>query len=322
MGRPTERRGECGERAELSLKEGLVTGVLGKRYSAEVEGEEWRLSGRGKLFRRGAGAVVGDRVRLEPSGGKTGRVIEILPRYSALSRRMPGHEKLVEQVVAANIDQVLVCVALREPDMLEGLVDRYLVTSEFTELTAVVVVNKIDLGDEDEAREKVSVYVGAGYGCLFTSARSGHGLERLKETLAGRKTVFVGPSGVGKSTLLNAIQPGLKLRTGEISGATGKGKHTTTSSLLIRAAGGWLVDTPGIREFALWGMEASCLDQLFPEMRPLLGDCRFSDCTHLPEPGCLVKKAVEEGGVSRRRYETYSRLMKEVRARERGLYGG
>lgn len=252
--------------------------------------------------------AVGDQVEFDDQGDGSGLIRAVHPRRSKLSRRAPGAKPL-EQVIVANPDQVLAVVAAAEPELKWNLVDRYLVDCEAAELPALVCITKLDrvdpatLADESEALER------AGYAVLRTSALDGRGIEALRQRLAGRLTVLIGKSGVGKTSLLNALEPGLGLRVQAIGEKTGKGKHTTTSvELHTLTGGGWVVDTPGMREFALWQVADDELDGLFPEFRPHLGGCRFAGCAHRAEPGCAVRAAVERGEVTRRRYDSYLAL--------------
>lgn len=276
--------------------------------------------------------AVGDRVEVEPDarigGGPEGAwaIDEILPRRSKLARRAPGGG-YGERVVAANVDQVVVVFAAARPEPHPRMLDRFLLVAEANEITARVVVNKCELvGDGDArrgaeaVRERFRDYEAAGYPLHATSVAADYGLDPLRAALAGRTSALTGPSGVGKSSLMNALFPGLDLRTGEISESVNKGRHTTVGALLhpIPPGGeggaprGFVVDTPGLREIGLWGLPAEHLDECFPEFRPYLGECRFDDCAHGAEPDCAVRAAVEAGRVSGERYESYRKLRQEV----------
>jgi ribosome biogenesis GTPase / thiamine phosphate phosphatase len=256
---------------------------------------------------------VGDEVVLDPPGQEgTWAIAEIMPRRSVLARRAPGGGH-GERVVAANIDQVIVVFAAARPEPHVRMLDRFLVVAEANELDAQVVVNKIDLVGVEATRERFADYPRAGYAVHFASVRTGEGLPELRESLAGRISAVSGPSGVGKSSLLNALYPGLDLRVGEISEAVNKGRHTTVGAWLHPLpGGGFVADTPGLREVGFWGLTASVLATCFPEFRPWRDHCRFADCSHLVEPGCAVRDAVERGEVSAARYDSFTRLYAEL----------
>ena len=262
--------------------------------------------------------VVGDVVRFTPSGNGMGHIVEVLPRRNRLARQMPGAHA-VEQVIVANLDQVVPVFAAANPAPHWNMLDRYLVSAEAFELPALICITKLDLaGGEAELQGAVKQYRQAGYPVILTSALTGEGIAELKQALQGRLSVLVGKSGVGKTLLLNTLQPGLGLRVSAVNQVTGKGRHTTTSQEMVRLEiGGAVVDTPGEREFGLWNAEAahaSELALLFPEMRPLVGRCRFGlDCRHDEEPGCAIRRAVMDGKISPRRYQSYMRLQEELR---------
>lgn len=257
--------------------------------------------------------AVGDEVRLElDAQADAWAIVDILPRRSRLARRAPGGAH-GERVVAANVDQVLTVFAAANPEPHPRMLDRFLVIAEANEIAARIVVNKVELVGEGTARARFVDYERAGYPVHFTSVRQRIGLDALHAALAGRSTALMGPSGVGKSSLMNALFPGLDLRTQEISESVNKGRHTTVGAFLHPlAAGGNVVDTPGLREVGMWGLPPEHLDACFPEFRPMLESCRFADCTHDVEPGCAVREAVERGEVSRERYESYRKLREEL----------
>jgi ribosome biogenesis GTPase len=278
-----------------------------------AEGETHDAALRGRLKQEtDIKLAVGDEVILaaDPQGTQW-TIEEILPRRSTLSRRAPGGRH-GERVVAANIDQVLVVFAAARPAPHRRMIDRFLVIAEGSGLTSRLVLNKIDLAEGPTIHELVVDYERAGYAVHLTSVRTGVGLAELHETLAGRTTAVSGPSGVGKSSLLNALYPGLDLRVGAISESVNKGRHTTVGAWAHPLPdGGLVVDTPGLREVGLWGLPAGTLDQCFPEFREYLGHCRFADCTHVVEPGCAVRSAVTAGLVSAERYASYVKLRDE-----------
>lgn len=262
--------------------------------------------------------AVGDDVVIELGEREDAWAItEMLPRRSSLSRRAPGGFP-GGRVVAANIDQVVVVFAIAEPAPHPRMLDRFLLIAESNDLASRVVVNKVELADVDEARALFGMYEGVGYPVHYTSVKRGDGLDRLRDALHGRVSALTGPSGVGKSSLLNAMFPGLNLRVGEISRSVMKGRHTTVGADLHPLPdGGYVCDTPGLREVGMWGIEPREVARCFPEMRPLLEQCRFTDCTHRVEPGCAVRAGVERGDVSPERYESYLKLRKELEESER-----
>ena len=262
--------------------------------------------------------AVGDRVVLEPAEqGTAWTISEILPRSSQLGRREPGGRH-GERVLAANVDQVVVVFAVARPEPHPGMLDRFLAIAEANDLPARIVANKIDLLAEDEAQGRFAMYERAGYPLHRTSVKQARGLEELREALAGRASVLTGPSGVGKSSLLNALFPGLALRVGEVSEAVNKGRHTTVGAYLHPLpGGGYVVDTPGLREVGLWGVPSTAIEHCFPEMRALLGECRFADCAHRTEPGCAVRDAVARGEIADSRYASYLKLRAELEEAER-----
>jgi ribosome biogenesis GTPase / thiamine phosphate phosphatase len=256
--------------------------------------------------------AIGDEVRYIPPSSGSGMIVEVLPRRNRLARREASHgHHAREQVIVANLDQVMPVFSAAQPSPSWNLLDRYLASAESLGLAALVVITKLDLAEGDrELLAAVQEYRRIGYPVLLTSASSGEGIPELRARLQGRVTALVGKSGVGKSTLLNAVQPQLGLRVSAVSGQTGKGRHTTTHLELFPLQGGGAVaDTPGMREFGLWQVDEGDLAYLFPEMRGLVGSCRFGlDCTHRREPGCELRKAVEAGQIQRRRYESMLRL--------------
>jgi ribosome biogenesis GTPase len=268
-----------------------------------------KLRGRLTKGRQETDAVaVGDRVRIRMLEDGRGIIEEVEDRIRVLSRRAPGGRD-IEQVLVANPDQAVFVFSCAEPDPNFRMLDRLLVVAEREEIPAVVCANKIDLVVPRSAKAEFGEYARLGYGVVYTSAVTGKGVRELRSILTGKLSVLTGPSGVGKTSLLNAIQPGLGLRTREVSHATGKGKHTTVvPELLPLDHGGYVADTPGLKAFALWDIEPEELDAYFPELRELVADCDFSDCTHMHEPGCAVIAAVERGEISPERYDSYQRM--------------
>ena len=260
--------------------------------------------------------AVGDHVTLEcEPASRAWAIAEILPRRSCLARRAPGGGQ-GERIVAANVDQVVVVFAAANPEPHPRMLDRFLVIAEANELAARIVINKVELvGGADVARERWTDYERAGYPIHYTSVKRTEGLDALHGVLVGVVSVLTGPSGVGKSSLLNAMFPGLDLRVGEISESVNKGRHTTVGGYLHPlpgVEGGYVADTPGLREVGMWSLSPASLDVCFPELRPYVENCRFADCRHVVEPDCAVRAAVEAGDVSVRRYESFLKLRDEL----------
>jgi len=292
----------------------VLRGTGGVWVVGTTGGETREAALRGRLKQEtGIKLAVGDDVVLASDGkGGSWVIDQILPRRSVLARRAPGGGH-GERVVAANVDQVIVVFAAAQPEAHPRMIDRFLVIAEANDLGAQVVVNKVDLVDGPAARERFADYVRAGYVVHYTSVRTGEGLPELHAALSGRTSAVSGPSGVGKSSLLNALYPGLNLRVGAVSEAVQKGRHTTVGAWLHPLPdGGFVADTPGLREVGLWGLSATALDRCFPEFGPYRTICRFADCTHRVEPACAVRDAVARGEVSAARYDSYLRLFAEL----------
>jgi len=288
---------------------GTVLERDGSVYRVATSGGELRAVLTGKAKRDTTRVVVGDRVRLEPAADAgLHAIVGVEARTALLERRVP--EGRGTRPVAANVDQVFVVTATVDPAPIPQLIDRLLVVAEANEIPAAVVVNKVDL---DPGTELVERCRRAGYDVYATSTKSGDGIAAFAAALAGRISVVTGPSGAGKSSLLNHVQPGLRLRTAEISAKVRRGKNTTVSAVMLPLdAGGYLVDTPGFSEVGLWGIEPGELDSCFPEFRPVLGECRYGDCRHRTEPGCRVREAVDAGTIARDRWESYLALLEEL----------
>ena len=301
--------------------QGLVIEVSANRCRVLVEGEVLDCSFRRVMLKHDSAftklAVAGDDVLVTRLEERVGVVETILPRRSMLARpHRPDKGKLSSQVqvVAANIDQVLVVASWRMPAIWPELIDRYLIAAERNQLEAVICVNKIDLVEyEDDLQAEIQPYRDAGYQVLLTSAETGAGIENLRSLLKDTTTVFTGLSGVGKSSLLSQVQPGLSLRAltvGERGKNRNQGRHTTTMATLYPLKeGGAVIDTPGIREFGLAFLDRSELAGFYPEMAALQGQCRYNNCSHTHEPGCTIKAAVEEGEIAKVRYENYTKIL-------------
>ena len=249
--------------------------------------------------------AIGDRVRIDVGDGNTGLIREILPRRNKISRKASGSSRK-EQILAANVDQLLPVFSVAEPPPDWNMLDRMLAVAEWYEIPAAICFNKLDLPCPAGFETSASIYRQIGYPVVFTSTVTDRGKEEFTDLLKDRISLFMGPSGAGKSSLLNWLQPGLELRTRQVSETTGEGRHTTTHTELVKMeTGGMVGDLPGVREFQLWEIVPEDIHGLFPEFRSLPGHCRFRDCTHVREPGCIVKDAVDRHEVSRQRYESY-----------------
>ena len=295
-------------------REGIVTRVDSRMCHVEgADGDVVKCRVRGTLF-RDAGrfsrpVAVGDHVRYEEQREPPAVVVEVLPRKNHLSRPLPGRRR--QQIIAANLDQAILVQSCHDPSFNPRLLDRMLVGCGHGEFDAVIVVNKIDVADPPDLVEEV--YRDLGYPIVLASAASGAGIDDLRRLLSDKISVFAGLSGVGKSSLLNAVRPGLSLATAEVSDATGKGRHTTThASLLHLGSGGFVVDTPGIREFGFSDIETYAVSHHFPDFVPHLPGCRFSTCTHDHEVDCAIKDAVDEGTIHEHRYDSYLRIIGSV----------
>ena len=295
-----------------------VVQSTGSWYRLRSDSGEWieaRIRGRLRLrgSRSTSPVVVGDRVDYMFDARGEAVITDIRPRSNYIIRRSPNLSK-ESHIIAANIDQAFLVVSLFSPSTSYEFIDRFLVTCEAYKIPATILLNKIDLARTrpQELEEFLETYCLAGYHVLTLSAAGGEGVERLRELLAGRTTLLSGNSGVGKSTLVAALEPEADVRTGEVSEYHHKGKHTTTfSQMYPLTGGGYLIDTPGIKGFGLIDIGADELARYFPDLMRFAPDCQYYNCTHVHEPGCAVQEAVQEGGIAFHRYESYLKMLDE-----------
>lgn len=293
---------------------GRVLGIVAGTYRVRVDDRTLSCVLGGRVKQGGGDRVaVGDRVEVEIVDDGEGRITELLPRSSRLARKSVTGGR--EQVIAANVDQMAAVFALERPEPDLRMLDRLLTLAGLNELSAFVVVNKMDLAEEAEGRvpPPFRLYARAGYDVLPTSVPTGAGIDDLDRRLADRTTVLAGPSGAGKSSLLNTLVPDLDRRVGDVSERAGRGRHTTVNATLVPLpGGGHVADTPGLQVLELWEMPPEAVARAFREFRPHLGTCRFNDCRHDHEPDCAVKAAVEADEIAGSRYESYLALVREA----------
>jgi ribosome biogenesis GTPase len=298
----------------MEIVDGTVIAMHGPLVRVQVGDQTLVVASRRRLNWEGgtpaaARLVVGDAVSLEMRGDD-GVIVAVHARRNFLLRKAPSKKRA--QVMAANVDQALLVFAAREPEPKPGLLDRFLVACHLADIDAVITINKIDLGLE-EVEPWLTAYDNLGHRVLRVSARSGWGLGTVKRLLVDRTTLFCGPSGAGKSSLLNSVYPGFRLKVGELSESSGKGRHTTTSAELMPLPyGGFVVDTPGLREFGVWEASQETLEGAFPEIGRLAGQCRFSNCSHAHEPDCAVCAAAEVGEIAPHRFESFRKILDEA----------
>jgi ribosome biogenesis GTPase / thiamine phosphate phosphatase len=299
---------------------GTVVKAQSGFFWVQTDAATLRCTLRGRLKKSrvpGDIATLGDQVRVTPTIPGEGAIEEVLPRRTALTRRAAGAKGVWKaDILVANLDLLVAVFAVANPEPHLRMLDRYLVNAELNSLAVVIVANKCDLRPRAAIDALFAPYAAIGYDVLYTSTLTGDGIDTLRARLAGNVSALSGPSGVGKSSLLNAIQPGLALKTGAISttGANAsKGRHTTVAPELIPlVGGGYVADTPGIRELGLWDVPPEELDRGYREFRPYIDECYFQPCSHLHEPECAVREAVARGAISEARYDSYVRLRAEV----------
>ena len=294
------------------MEPGLIIRSQSGFFTVQTGSGRLTCSLRGRLKqgpRTGDLAAVGDRVLVNRQADGSGTIESIEPRRTALVRLDPRPQGIYQQVMLANPDQAVFVFACARPQPHLRMLDRFLVIAGKQGIPPLIVANKVDLVGMEQAEKVFGIYPPIGYPVIYTSARDGLGIQELRDRLEGRISALSGPSGVGKSSLLNSIQPGLGLAVKDISDFVGKGRHTTTvRELFPLDGGGYVADMPGMRSLALWDTEPEELDGYFPEIAPLVSLCQFNDCSHKSEPGCAVKAAVETGRVSEQRYDSYLRL--------------
>lgn len=301
----------------MEIVEGTVIAMHGPLVRVQVGSQTLVVASRRRLNWEGgsppaARLVVGDRVSLEMRSDD-GVIVAVHARRNSLLRRAPSKNRA--QVLAANVDQALLVFAGLEPPLNPGLLDRFLVACELAGIAAVITVNKVDQG-LGEAERLLSLYESLGYAVRRVSARTGWGLGAIRRLLVDRTSLFCGPSGAGKSSLLNAVYPGFRLKVGELSESTGKGRHTTSvAELMPLPYGGFVVDTPGLKEFGVWEISASELERAFPEIARHVEGCRYADCSHQVESDCAVRAAVEAGAIDEGRYSSYLKILEEASER-------
>jgi ribosome biogenesis GTPase len=296
----------------LEIQRGIIVRSQSGFYWVHTPQGEITCRLRGRLKRgsvRGDIAAIGDWVRIQILPDGQGVIEEIEPRQRTLSRLAPNPHGAYEQIIIANADQVIIVLACASPEPRLGMLDRYLVICEKHTIPPLILVNKADLLPAEQIQAKFAPYSDIGYPLLLVSAKSRLGLDALRQGLSGKISVLTGPSGVGKSTLLHALFPNYEPRFAEVRRQTQKGRHTTVVREMIPLPeGGFVADTPGLKALALWDIQPEELDGYFPEIRPLVSHCSFSDCTHLQEPGCAVRQAVEKGQIHPLRYQSYLRM--------------
>jgi len=298
----------------MEMVDGTVIAMHGPLVRVQVGDETLVVASRRRLNWEGgtppaARLVVGDSVTLEMQG-EEGVIVAVHARRNYLLRKAPSKNRA--QILAANVDQALLVFAAREPLPKPGLLDRFLAACHLAGIEAVITINKVDQGLQ-EVERWLPAYEKLDKRLLMVSARTGWGLGVVKRMLVNRTTLFCGPSGAGKSSLLNAVYPGFRLKVGELSESTGKGRHTTSAAELMPLPyGGFVVDTPGLKEFGVWEVTKVDLEAAFPEIASRTGGCRFPDCSHNHEPDCAVREALETGEIAEHRFKSFQKILEEA----------
>ncbi|MGI6092786.1 MAG: ribosome small subunit-dependent GTPase A [Veillonellaceae bacterium] len=291
---------------------GVVIKAYNSYYYVQTDSKLTMCTLRGRFKKERYSLLVGDEVEYELSGQQKGVIEKILPRRTMLKRPM-----------VANVDQVILTFAAVNPDFNSVLVDRFLVLAELSNLDIVICINKIDLANIDDLQPTIDLYRQIGYIVIPISAKTELGIEEFRNLLHNKITVFAGPSGVGKSTILNSLEPKLELVTGQVSDKIGRGKHTTRfAQLLPLSGGGFVVDTPGFSATDFSDIQESQLMDCFPEISRLVSDCKYNTCLHYKEPQCAVKQAVAEQTINEKRYNSYIEILEDIREKRKGFYNG
>lgn len=297
--------------------EGIIVKTIGGgKYVLCSDGKYFTAFVRGRLKKNQREyktvAVVGDKVHFHIEKNGSTVIEEILPRFNKISRKVAGKRSL-EHALVANIDQIIIFTSLDNPPIKTGLIDRFLIVAEKEKIPAIICINKIDLGGISIARKIERIYKDIGYEVLLTSVLNNIGIKKFKSVVKNKRTVLMGHSGVGKSSIINLIQPQIDLKVREVSEKTGKGKHTTAGMEMIEFDfGGYIIDTPGLREFSIWNFRKENIRLYIREFVNLNNMCKFKDCLHLTEPDCAVKKSLKNKNINPERYKNYKRILESI----------